>query len=359
MRAARPRAGFTLIEILVVVGIIAILASLTAAGIFQVIEGQRQANTETTMRMVAKLLQSHVKAVLEKANKESIPQNVIAMAGNDPRRARVIWKKLRLKQEFPMSFLEASDPNLYYGAPPPPPPPPLPSPSALTPADLPSLYKKALATLPATGNFNSSTKPFQESAACLLLALKQSRGGATALSPDELGSGAIDVNGDGLKEIVDGWGNPMAFFRFPTATGDPATPTVADELNGLNPATPGSTASKFRDPIDPEGTLMNPAWLLVLDPKTTKYVLTPAAAAFEALCHKISKLNTVTGNVEPFSCYMMPVLASSGRNGSPTDHKWGLAFALPPMIFNPDLTPDPPRATDGDDNIYSFRLRGD
>jgi len=42
-------------------------------------------------------------------NNEAIPQPVINLPAADERRARVIWKCLRLKQEFPISYAEAQN----------------------------------------------------------------------------------------------------------------------------------------------------------------------------------------------------------------------------------------------------------
>ena len=73
------RAGFTLVEVLVVVAIIAILVSLTVAAVFQVIAGQRRPTTETNMKRVYKQLEEQVKTVLSKADTEVPPANVFSL----------------------------------------------------------------------------------------------------------------------------------------------------------------------------------------------------------------------------------------------------------------------------------------
>src|SRR6516225_5863841 len=100
-----PRAGFTLVEMMVVIAIIAVLAGLSAAAYFKWIDIKSQDTTETNLRRVDELLKRQMKAIVDKAgsNAEVIPQSVLTMAGGDRRRARVIWIKLRLKQEFPMA----------------------------------------------------------------------------------------------------------------------------------------------------------------------------------------------------------------------------------------------------------------
>ena len=101
-------AGFTLVEILVVIAIIAILSALTAGAVFKVIGVQRANNTELTVKSASSSLEKQMAFVVNQAKNEVIPPSVLGMAGNDPIRARVIWTKLRIKQEFPMNISEAS-----------------------------------------------------------------------------------------------------------------------------------------------------------------------------------------------------------------------------------------------------------
>src|SRR5262249_16338592 len=100
-------------EVLVVVGILAILAALVASAVFRVLESQKENLSEATVRTLAQELDRHWQAVVNQANKEVIPDWVKDFAGraanapNYEQRARVLWIKLRLKQEFPMNFAEA------------------------------------------------------------------------------------------------------------------------------------------------------------------------------------------------------------------------------------------------------------
>src|SRR5688572_28702431 len=158
------RSGFTLMEMLVVIAIIGILAALVTTAVFMVMGGQQGSNTETGIQTVQKVLEQQWKAVIEKADKEDIPFGVLDMAGevsagDNPKRARVIWKKLRLKQEFPQSYDEAKAPFAGGG-------------TFVTAANLPA--KKAYQT--AIGA-RSGTGP-ATSAACILLSLQQNRAGS-------------------------------------------------------------------------------------------------------------------------------------------------------------------------------------
>src|SRR5262245_56817346 len=87
------RSGFTLLEILVVIAIIGVLASLVTGAVMIAISGQRHSNTETLMRTLDKVLTQQVKAVIDKANNEALPSGQI----------RAAYINLRLKQEFPLN----------------------------------------------------------------------------------------------------------------------------------------------------------------------------------------------------------------------------------------------------------------
>src|SRR5215471_17902198 len=104
---ASRRSGMTLIELLVVIVIIGLLLTISAATAMRVLARQKSSNTETLITTLARALNQHWMAVVDQAKTESIPPGVLTLAGNDDRRARVIWIKLRLRQEFPMTFAEA------------------------------------------------------------------------------------------------------------------------------------------------------------------------------------------------------------------------------------------------------------
>ena len=89
------------------------------------------------------------------------------------------------------------------------------------------------------GNPANWTTTFEESE-CLYLILSTMRDGdKNALEffmPDEIG----DVDEDGMKEILDGWGRPIIFLRWPA--GYRSTVAVTTQSN---------TETKARDPFDP------------------------------------------------------------------------------------------------------------
>ncbi len=269
-RLAPRRAGFTLVELLVVIAIIAVLVGLSGAAYFRWIDSARADSTEKTMSTVLKSLQAQMKAVADRAGKETIPASVLGQANNDPRLAKVIWVKLRLKQEFPTTYAEARQPWA----------------TGMTAADLPAkqVYVRALS--------GKTPTAATESATLLLLALQQNRG-AGVLNPDDLGPGAADTDNDGLKEVVDGWGTPLVFRRWPA--GDTA-------LDAANPFPTTVKAGRFADPYDPDGLLLMPAWYGTAPPAPTTM-----RTWFETNFHTISPDGKR-------AYYFVPTLVSGGRD---------------------------------------------
>ena len=322
------RPGFTLVELLVVTTIIAVLVSLVAGSIVGVINGQKVSNTEQTIIRLNGALRQQWDEVVKQAKSELPPPAVLTLAGGDPRRAQVIWVKLRLRQEFPQNFKEARQPHLDNTG------KSNPYVSATT------LGGKYL-TLPILDNF--ATPPTEiESSVCLLMALSRQRGGAR-LNVDDMGSSAVavskwvDTQGQPLRQFVDAWSQPIRFTRWrvtQTSTKVPSSflilevPPLAiyQELDSNNPAQSGPN-TKFRDPLDPEGLLLQTAWYNQPSPLTGK----PLGQDFELLVHPIS----LTNQPQP-PYYMAPIIWSIGPDGKPNINESSPTFG---------------------DEIYSFRLR--
>src|SRR5262249_38967118 len=128
------------------------------------------------------------------------------------------------------------------------------------------------------------------------------------VSADFLGSlQKLDTDGDGIPEIVDLYGNPIIFVRWPM----PADAAVADGNYNLVKSWDATYASeKFHDPQDPLGTL-----------------LANSAGGGPA---NWSGVGTFTGSFHPLTTapyygtapydargfYLVPVIISAGRDGA-------------------------------------------
>ncbi len=308
----KPRRAFTLVEILVVIAIIAILAALASYAVFAMVGNQQSRNTNATIKVVNKVLQSHWQFVVKQASDDVyISPAVIALAQPDPNgdRAKVLWVKFRLMEAFPQSYADVTSPFVYN------------FPTAANPY-IPATdatgnpirryiaaYQKNLVAPPfvAANTYNGAGPvPGTQSAACLLMALAVNRGG-NALSQDQIGYAVADTDNDGVKELVDAWSPrsplvPFWFKRFDTTQSF----NTGQGLQLVNPAAnvAGAKNAKFADALDPEGTLLNPAWY------GTAAVPTASRTIFETNVHVI-ETSAGSGNAN----YVIPSIASAGKDG--------------------------------------------
>jgi prepilin-type N-terminal cleavage/methylation domain-containing protein len=327
----RIRDGFTLAELVVSILIIALLVGLAVAAAGRYIAVSQATVTGVTIRQVYGRLHAQRATVIKAAESEdmlkSVGPTVLSQiqtaAGYSPSspiqdwaaRARVIYVKLRLRQEFPMTFAEALNPA------------PLPPKQA---------YAEAFSGLTAGHTY--------ESAACLLRAVTRGQGGR-AISADTFGTGSVKTfvdpsTGANIPALVDGWGTPLAFYRWPWGSSevDSLAPAIQPGQNG-SAATPNG--SVVRDPEDPLGLLMNMNWYA-----------TAGRSTFEGWCHAVTNNNVTGGQAPQYAYYMVPVLVSAGPNSQ-------LGLTSQTKTTAPPYSPgpmDPDGSNNDSDNIYSFRL---
>jgi prepilin-type N-terminal cleavage/methylation domain-containing protein len=307
MNVSRKRAGFSLVELLVVIAIIGVLVGLLLGGIIPWITGQKTRNTKALLKKLDHEVSEIYNEAMKTFRKNAVPPALYSSFGltqgnaSDDIIARAIWIKLQLKATFPMSYAEALQPWGGY-----------PDLASVIPAR--THFVKALqGRLPGM----AANDPQTESAACLLIALKSGFGGRKFDADSILGaSGMKDTDGDGVPEIVDGYGKAVGFCRW--GTGYPA-------LDALS----RSTRTLDRDTEDLDHGLMVSYW-------NQDGVAVPSVSVqkFQALCHPIRS------GINRYSYFTIPTIVSAGPDGS-----FGLDWYMTPQ--------DSTEA----DNLYSFSQR--
>src|SRR5262245_57334710 len=106
------RHGFTMIELLVVIGIIMILMALMAVAVFKMLSRPPAENTKNLILKLTGELEKTWKAAIDQINLEGPNANPLTWAaaqaqagpGADPQVLKNTYIQLRLAQEFPMTF---------------------------------------------------------------------------------------------------------------------------------------------------------------------------------------------------------------------------------------------------------------
>jgi len=198
-RRATGRTGFTMIELLVVIGIIGLLIVLSVTVYANFIALSKEQATAATINKIDKILQQRKEAfdrldMKDPADKyANSPSN--SWLNGSMRLAEVIVRKQRFQRAFPQRAEERSTFNgVDYNA------------------------SNAFTSMSPRATFESS--------ALLYLAITQGETfGAPAVDEDAFSANEIQtvtVGTQTVKYFVDAWGQPLRFYRWPTSLIKPA-----------------------------------------------------------------------------------------------------------------------------------------
>lgn len=190
----RSRKGFTLVELLVVVTIIAVLFSLAVAAVGSLINTARESATETTIRKITSMLNQRAESLHRmEARKGWIEGRLEHFAaarnisGGNQNLRKVIARKLVYRAYFPQTRQEVLDMEITAGI---------------------QLQPK----IAAAASANSSEILYD-----FLIGSTGNTVGLELIDVDSFSpSEATDLDQNGLPEFVDAWGHPLRFYRWPT-----------------------------------------------------------------------------------------------------------------------------------------------
>ena len=295
-RISHRRSGFTLLEILIVVAIVALLASFLTVAIGRSITQAKEAATRTTLLKLDGLLQQRLEAfrvLMDSPQKQNEMKSRVTKKKSDLQNGSPSITGLNEKMLQLMVYKD------YYKAG---------FPQTLN--DNPNLGN--VTGTPFYGNTTSTAKEIAAESSEFLfwLVTQADTFGVPAVDDSEFSSAEVaDTDGDGRMEFVDAWGQPLRFYRWPTRliryTGPvspggslaltPAHRKLAGILMRGLPAAPtnaGDSDPLIEDPDDRLGI-----FLATLSRDQSSPVITPAQ--FEALYHTPST-------------YHIPLIVSAG-----------------------------------------------
>jgi prepilin-type N-terminal cleavage/methylation domain-containing protein len=214
------RRGFTLIELLVVIAIIAILMSFSIGAIYV---SQESARAEKTRGLIGKIDQI-IAEKYESYRYRRVPISMTATertsttGSKDFAKRRLQALRELMRMEMPDRWTDVSD-----------------NPAFLSMTQIPAVTK-------AYRRHNTGVSDQYQGAECLYLIL--------ALSGDDRASIIVernkgDLDGDGAPEILDGWGLPISFIRWPAGFLNNATNGYVTDLQDDT-----AVAAEDHDPFD-------------------------------------------------------------------------------------------------------------
>jgi prepilin-type N-terminal cleavage/methylation domain-containing protein len=255
VRVGRKREGFTLIELMVVVGILAILVALSAAAIMRVQNAQQNRSSQDVVEKVQTALNNQYKAIIDQArndigNGRALTQDAQAMVnyaeanGGDADTALALLTYARIRWNFPQTFAEVQP---------------------FTVAGFKYAPKSNFAAFAGAAGPANVQDAWKQSALLLYAATADTGAGGSVFASEatNMAKKSFTVDGVTATAYMDAWQNPIGFCRFGTnaelqnTTPSKQMPTVyANNKNKqiINSNGKSNTVT-ITDPLDSGGKL--------------------------------------------------------------------------------------------------------
>ena len=201
------RRGFTLVEVLMVVGIITILMAIAITAFVKIGGRGKEAATQATIAKINNLVRERLTAFDMAVGNRAYEQQVRQM---ETRLRNAGYPAATASQIAPIMTVKVARRNAF----------------------------------PVVFNANQTPSTSQQLAAESSEALYQAltRGSVFGIAPigeDEFSSSEVgDTDGDGNLEFIDGWGRPLRFYLYPTRAVRP------NGVDAVNPNNPNNQVSK-------------------------------------------------------------------------------------------------------------------
>ncbi len=348
-----PRTAFTLVELMVVIAVIALLASMVLVALWG---AQQEARIDRTRSQITRLNQL-IMSQWESYQTRPLPVRTVPLLSDtaSPQRSRArqrldIMREL-MRMEMPDRVADIED-EPYYGN----------AKLGFKRTTLSRAYLRRANALFGPLSFRPMVNPLDpneersydlsswnkahQGAECLYLIVSMLNDDETeALSffrDDEIG----DVDGDGMREFIDAWGNPLVFLRWPLGLQiRPWWGATSADAHTFLPSTPDSFDLSRADPLWNDGSDTN-------DP----FTLTPViiSAGPDGLYGFGTEIDVPVGGPN--------VLQYRATLRVPHDpYVLNPPVPTPPPFPNPNAPPNNPAVgqpvnSDFDDNIHSHLL---
>jgi len=257
------RGGFTLVELLVVVAIIAIMATMVMGALNIARETAREARTKATIMKIHDIIMQKYDAFLTRR----VPVDTTGMPPKLAAQTRLAAIRYLMMMEMPERFNDINRTARSATV-------SLPNNKTMPWSSLAVLYgDKFAAQQPATDGSGGAKNG---NAKCLYMVVTMGSPEAREMFND---SEIVDVDGDGYPVFIDAWGNPISFLRWAPGFKDAAGVSLSD-IQTFDPV-------NDHDPFDPMNT----------DPGA--YKLTPliySAGRDKHYCIEQNKTFTFSGN---------------------------------------------------------------